>query len=539
MREEVRLIWKSVIFWQSKMSEASTEVPIEDRKQLPFRRVTPKRITKTCSSLLLPITICVFTIVTTVIQMNLGKQQREQDLHIAMKNREQDLQISKENREKDFEIANQTRILQNEIEENRRIADIQTQQNQQMNAVLAVYLKDMAELMLLGNFTISDRMIATVIRAKTLTTLGQLDGKRKGHIVRFLYEAKMMITGQPAIDLTEADLSNVDLTNYKLVNASLVKCNLFGAVFSHAHLQNVDFKNSQLVGALFDRSELADINFYEANLTNASFIDMHSSAANFEAAIVTKTDFTSANLVFSKWANAKGNYTVFNEALVRVSKLAGSIFMNTSFVKADLTHTDMSNATFYRSNFTYATLFGAKYAYSNLSESIFDRSVVTETYFYSAYLQGSTWLDAVVNNADFSKANLHNASVTDAQMRLNWKNIDTIFPDGIKGADANLLENEGAEGENNQCTTDPWHLNSMVTRRDDTMMARLFDQCNFKVQWNVTQAKMWQRVRIPNQYGKWISTGVAIIRIISHCVSHLPLYVFTILFMLSVGLRVF
>src|SRR5271154_6857974 len=158
------------------------------------------------------------------------------------------------NNEKDFEIANQTRLLQNQIEEDRRAAEVQAQDNQQMNTVLAAYLKDMAELMLFRNFTLADPVIATVIRAKTLTTLGQLDGKRKGHLVRFLYEAQMITIGKPAIDLTDADLSSVILTNYKLINASFIKCNLFAAIFVDTLLENVSFTNAQLSGASFDQS---------------------------------------------------------------------------------------------------------------------------------------------------------------------------------------------------------------------------------------------------------------------------------------------
>jgi glutathione S-transferase len=130
------------------------------------------QMAKICSSLLVPLMIAVFTIVTTLLQMNLAKQQRDQDL-----------QIAKDNREKDFEIANQTRILQNQIEEGRldqerkiedrrRAVEAKAQEDQQMNTVLAAYLKDMSEIMLSSNFTLANTLIATVVRAKTLTTIG-------------------------------------------------------------------------------------------------------------------------------------------------------------------------------------------------------------------------------------------------------------------------------------------------------------------------------------------------------------------------------
>ncbi len=139
-----------------------------------------------------------------------------------------------------------------------------------MNTVLAAYLKDMAELMLSDNFTLKNKLIATVLRTKTVTTLGQLDGKRKGHLVRFLYKGQMITFWQPSIDLTDADLSSVDLTNYKLRTVSFAKCNLFNAIFRKTSLKDVAFESALLITASFDDSNLENVNFYEANLTNAS-----------------------------------------------------------------------------------------------------------------------------------------------------------------------------------------------------------------------------------------------------------------------------
>ncbi len=205
---------------------------IERHQRRLYRNSTPNQMIRGFSSLLVPLMIAIFTIVTTVSQMNLAKQQREQDLQIVKDNREKDERIEESRRERDFEIANQTRILQNEIEEKRRAAEAKAHQDQQMNTVLAVCLKDMTELMLSRNFTLTDNLMATVVRAKTLTTFGQLDGKRKDHLVRFLFEARMIGAGRPSLDLKGADLSNMDLTNYKLNGVSFVKCNLFKTIFA-------------------------------------------------------------------------------------------------------------------------------------------------------------------------------------------------------------------------------------------------------------------------------------------------------------------
>jgi uncharacterized protein YjbI with pentapeptide repeats len=470
-----------------------------------------------CSSLLVPLMIAVFTIVTTMLQMNLAKQQREQDLHIA-----------NENRAKDFEIANQTRVSENEIEDRRRAAEITAQRDQQMNIVLAAYLKDMAELLLSTNFSLTNKVIATVVRAKTLTTLGQLDGKRKAHIVRFLYEAQMITVGEPSIDLTDADFSSVDLTNYKLVNASFVGCNLFGAIFHKTSLLKVDFEKAKLSVALFDNSALNNVNFHEANLTGASFIGANLFQTSFIASLVTNTDFTGVNAQDLICIDIKGNNTIFKEASMYHANFICAILFNASFAQTRLQEANMNNATLVYANFTNADLSRTNFGYSNLSESIFDQSNCFWTSFYRASLVATKWLGTNVANVDFSYANLSSASITDDQIRLAHKIFGIILPNGTRSfLDTNLLINGNAEGLNGTCDTSPWHVNSMIAVKNSDLSEHIYDQCFFTRQSNTTTATMWQRVQVPNAYAEWIRTDVAIIQITGNYVSTFASYMFT------------
>jgi hypothetical protein len=69
-------------------ADASITATIERRQRRICRTVTSHQMAKVCASLLVPLMIAVFTIVITVLQMNLARQQREQDLQIAKENRE-------------------------------------------------------------------------------------------------------------------------------------------------------------------------------------------------------------------------------------------------------------------------------------------------------------------------------------------------------------------------------------------------------------------------------------------------------------------
>jgi uncharacterized protein YjbI with pentapeptide repeats len=76
--------------------------------------------------------------------------------------------------------------------------------------------------------------LSTVAQARTLTVLTRLDGERKGSLVRFLYEARLIDKEQALIDeselierrhtiitLHQADLSGADLSEADLREANL------------------------------------------------------------------------------------------------------------------------------------------------------------------------------------------------------------------------------------------------------------------------------------------------------------------------------
>ncbi len=488
------------------MPNASTMITIERRRWRICRNLTSSQIAKVCSSLLVPLMIGVFTIVTTMSQMNLAQQQREQDLKIA-----------KENRDKD-----------ERIEESRRTAEVKAQEDQQMHTVLAAYLKDMTELMLYRNFTLTDKLMATVVRGKTLTTLGQLDGKRKDHLVRFLYEAQMISGGQPSIDLTGADLSGVDFTNYKLNGVSFVKCNLIKAIFDETSLQGVDFQNAQLSTTSFAGSILTNVSFEEANLTNASFISAHLFNVEFYYAIVTNADFTGVRASNFIFALVYDNNTIFNEAHLDFAIFTFSTLINASFVETEFTMGNMNNAILDNANFTGASISLANFDESKLSGSIFDESFAMGASFYGSNLVATKWQGTVVDAVDFSQANLSSASITDDQIRRAVKTFDIILPDGSLGFDTNLLKNGDAEGENDTCGTNPWYVNFMIAQKYNGTRAHILGECYFTGQSDAVQATMWQRVQVPNEYSEWVRTGAAIIRIVGNCVSPFALYILSL-----------
>jgi uncharacterized protein YjbI with pentapeptide repeats len=90
-----------------------------------------------------------------------------------------------------------------------------------------------------------DSEVRTLARARTLTVLSRLDGRRKGQVVQFLYEAGLISSVSPVLDLSDADLRWAFL-----VGAGLSGADLTGADLNWAVLTQADVTEEQLEEAL-------------------------------------------------------------------------------------------------------------------------------------------------------------------------------------------------------------------------------------------------------------------------------------------------
>lgn len=87
-----------------------------------------------------------------------------------------------------------------------------------------------------------DSPVRAVAHARTHTALRALDGPRKGVLVRFLHDAKLIVKGQAVISLELADLTYSDLSGADLTDSDLRSANLRGADFKHANLRGTDLR---------------------------------------------------------------------------------------------------------------------------------------------------------------------------------------------------------------------------------------------------------------------------------------------------------
>ena len=105
----------------------------------------------------------------------------------------------------------------------------------------------MTDLMLKEGLRKSDNgaEVRQVARARTLSAFRRLNGERKGSIVRFLAEAKLL----EVCDLSGADLGRANLVVANLSGASLADANLGGANLTGASLADADLSGAGLLQA--------------------------------------------------------------------------------------------------------------------------------------------------------------------------------------------------------------------------------------------------------------------------------------------------
>jgi hypothetical protein len=117
--------------------------------------------------------------------------------------------------------------------------------------------------------------VREIARARTLTLLPRLDGKRKKHVLQFLHESKLIARDNIIFHLEGADLSNADLQWANLSNDDLRKVNLSTANLSEAnlggsHLFFVNLNGANMVEANLCEADLTEANLSKANLSGAS-----------------------------------------------------------------------------------------------------------------------------------------------------------------------------------------------------------------------------------------------------------------------------
>lgn len=106
--------------------------------------------------------------------------------------------------------------------------------------------------------------VRIVARVRTLAALRELDGPRKGLLLRFLQEADLIQKDRTIVSLTRADFYKADLRWVNLRSANLSKADFNSTDFHKAYLAE-----AQLAGTILWNADLSEANLTGANLREA------------------------------------------------------------------------------------------------------------------------------------------------------------------------------------------------------------------------------------------------------------------------------
>lgn len=383
------------------MSEQQQTIKTGEARQRSrcFQEISIKDTITIVSSLLVPVVLGVFTILSSYNQQGETARQKERDETLQRQ--------------------------QWQIESERNELQIQMSQDKYRNDLLVAYIKEMGELLERNDYSLTHNIkIAALARAKTLNTILQLDASRNTRVLRFLYET-MLLTSRnmsETLDISTAKLINVDkmilTTNARVGPLSLIGTVLLNCSFNYTSIKDVDFSLAQMNDINFSHSSLERANFSSTQLENIEGVSIY----------LKDVDFISANLKYANFSSSHSDYTDHSITPTTDMDRSAAIIINVNFTSVKLQNVDIlftklqdthfgngqlqhvcfSNARLHQINFVSATLVDVDFSFSELTSVNFSFSRLQNANFSSSVLREVTFSSSTMVNADFSSAILHN-----------------------------------------------------------------------------------------------------------------------------------
>ena len=144
----------------------------------------------------------------------------------------------------------------------------------------------------------SPEPLSTVAWARTKTVLRRMDAPRRGIVVRFVYESRLIYKGKRVFDLAEASVRGADLRDSWLEDIDLEGTDLCGANLCGAHLCRANLRGAKLRGAKLREADLTKVDLGVAKETNqaADLTGADLSGAYLEEAYLEEADLSRADL---------------------------------------------------------------------------------------------------------------------------------------------------------------------------------------------------------------------------------------------------
>jgi uncharacterized protein YjbI with pentapeptide repeats len=191
-----------------------------------------------------------------------------------------------------------------QLAEQRATSEREIAKDNQRQVTLEAYFDRMTALLLANNLRESSDgdEVRSIARTRTLTVLRELDGKRRGQVLQFLYELNLINGDKPIVDMRFADLRELDLPYAHLENISLPEANLRKSNLHSAKLCGANFNLADLDEIVLDWADLRNANLH-CGLSKAEI-----RAARLDGAILAGANLHGASLINSSLVGADLRY---------------------------------------------------------------------------------------------------------------------------------------------------------------------------------------------------------------------------------------
>lgn len=226
-------------------------------------------------------------------------------------------------------------------------------------STLRNYLTQMSQLMLDRKLLRSKpgADVRSVARTATLTAVRRVGGERRGVIVRFLSEARLL---RPESQAGGTIAYVGERAVVVLSSAELARSDLAGADLPWADFTATDLRGANLSGAELFSGRLVATNLSHANLDHASLFRANLRGANLRGASLRGARLSETILVSAKLANADLSRADLERTDLSSGSLQGANLSSANLAGANLRGAYLSNADMNRASVAGADLRGAR-----------------------------------------------------------------------------------------------------------------------------------------------------------------------------------
>lgn len=329
-------------------------------------------------------------------------------------------------------------------------SELRITESQQEGAALQGYFDKISELVLKYDLSKPDasQEVQTIARARTLATLQQLSGRRKGLLIRFLVEGNLIHERldkglSPRISLSGANLGGADLSGIDFEGVRLFGVDLRGAHLDFARLkacwadETTRFDQKwQIVmqvltppspAAFYRNRDFRRVDFCGARLFGADLSGSDLRGAILDDVYLRNVTIDSHTRLDEKWRlvwqihNQEAERRILDDCDLGKADLSGTILRGASLRRANLTGANLSFALFNDAiqvpDAERPDLSGATLSFCKLNGALLVRANLNRCFAVGATFDRARLSGATLTNGYFDWSSFRDADLTDANLR--------------------------------------------------------------------------------------------------------------------------